>query len=127
MNNLKQLTKDFLCACEGYHQILKELHWSANNHATHELIDDIDGDVLDYEDRIAECVMGILDIKFGIGDLKTLLPSGKSISAVLVEMRKDVSEYKENVGDKTEFAGLQNILDEFMSSINKWDYLKTLA
>lgn len=127
MKNLKQLTKDFLCACEGYHQILKELHWSANSHAIHELIDNIDGDVLDYEDKIAECVMGILDVKFGVGDLKTLLPSGKSISAVLTEMKKDVIEYKENVKDESELAGLQNILDEFVASINKWDYLKTLA
>ncbi len=127
MNNLKQLTKDFLCACEGYHQILKELHWSANSRAIHELTNDMDGSVLDYEDRIAECVMGILDIKFSIGDLKTLIPSGKNISDVLTEMKKDVIEYKENVKDESELSGLQSILDEFVASINNWNYLKMIV
>ena len=42
-------------------------------------------------------------------------------------MKKDVIDFKESVGDSAETSGLQNILDDFMSSINKWNYLKTLS
>ena len=127
MKQLKQKTIEFLCGCEGYHQILKMLHWSASSHAQHVLIDEIDDAVLGYEDSVAEVVMGMLDTKFGVGDLKSLLPSGKTLPAVLSEMKKDVIDFKEAVGDSVEVSGLQNILDDFMSSINKWNYLKTLS
>lgn len=127
MKQLKQKTIEFLCGCEGYHQILKMLHWSASSHAQHVLIDEIDGDVLKYEDEIAEVVMGLLNTKFGVGDLKTLLPSGKTLPAVLAEMKKDVIDFKTIVGDEADVSGLQNVLDDFMSNINKWGYLETLS
>ena len=127
MKELKKNTSDFLSTLEGYHQMLKMLHWSATSHAQHVLIDDIDSDVLKYEDDIAECVMGILDTRFGVGDLKTLIPEAKALDGVLKEMKKDLIEFKSKVGDSADVAGLVNILDDFMQSINKWNYLKTLS
>ena len=127
MKELKKNTSDFLSTLEGYHQMLKMLHWSATSHAQHVLIDDIDGDVLKYEDDIAECVMGILETRFGVGDLKTLIPEAKALDGVLKEMKKDLIEFKSKVGDSADVAGLVNILDDFMRSVNKWNYLKTLS
>ena len=127
MKQLKEKTIELLSSIEGYHQCLKELHWSATHHSLHVLTDDMDGEVLKVEDEIAECVMGMLDIKFGIGDLKTLLPEAKTLDALLKEMRKDLVAYKEAVGDSAEVAGLHNILDDYMQNINKWNYLKTLV
>lgn len=127
MKQLKEKTIELLSSIEGYHQCLKELHWSATHHSLHVLTDDMDEEVLEVEDAIAECVMGILDIKFGIGDLKTLLPEAKTLDALLKEMRKDLVAYKEAVGDSAEVAGLHNILDDYMQNINKWNYLKTLV
>ena len=127
MANLKEQTKEYLSILEGYHCLLKTLHWSATHHALHVLTDDIDGEVLETEDAIAECVMGIRDSKFGIGDLKTMLPEAKTLDALLKEMKNDLIEFKGKVGDDANHAGLQNILDDFMQNINKWNYLKTLA
>lgn len=127
MKQLKEKTIELLSSIEGYHQCLKELHWSATHHSLHVLTDDMDEEVLEVEDAIAECVMGMLDIKFGIGDLKTLLPEAKTLDALLKEMRKDLVAYKEAVGDSAEVAGLHNILDDYMQNINKWNYLKTLV
>lgn len=127
MKELKNKTLTFLSGLEGYHQTLKLLHWSATHHALHVLTDDMDEEILKMEDEIAECVMGILDTKFGIGELKTLLPEAKTLDGVLKEMKKDLIEFKESVGDKPEVAGLQNILDDYMQNINKWNYLRTLV
>ena len=69
MKQLRQKTIEFLSSLEGNHVCLKTLHWSATHHALHILTDDMDGEILKVEDAIAECVMGILDDKFGIGDL----------------------------------------------------------
>ena len=127
MKELKQKTIEYLSNLEGYHQLLKGLHWSATNHALHILTDEIDDDVLETEDAIAECVMGILDTRFGIGNLKTMLPEAKTVDALLKEMKNDLIEYKTSVGDSANHAGLQNILDDFMQKINKWNYLRTFV
>ena len=130
MNTMKQLktkTIEFLSVLEGYHQCLKMLHWSATHHALHILTDDMDSEVLKVEDDIAECVMGVLDNKFGIGDLKTMLPEAKTLDGLLKEMKKDLLEFKSAVGDDAELSGLHNILDDYMQSINKWNYLRTLV
>lgn len=127
MKELKNKTIEFLSNIEGYHQCLKGLHWSANHNSLHVLCDDIDKEVLEVEDDISECVMGILDTRFGIGDLKTMLPSSKTLDALLKEMKTDLIEFKNFVGDDAECAGLQNILDDYMQNINKWNYLRTLV
>lgn len=126
MKELKDKTIQFLSTLDGDHETLKGLHWSATHHALHVLTDEIDEEILKVQDEIAECVMGMLDTKFGVGDLKALLPEAKTIDGLLKEMKKDLIEYKESVGDKPEVAGLNNILDEYMQNINKWNYLKTL-
>lgn len=127
MKEIKNKAIEFLCMLEGYHSQLKMLHWSANHNSLHVLCDDIDKEVLEVEDEIAECVMGMLDIKFGIGDLKTMLPNAKTLDALLKEMKTDLIEFKNFVGDDAECAGLQNILDDYMQNINKWNYLRTLV
>lgn len=127
MKEFKKNATDFLSCLEGYHQTLKMLHWSATHHSLHTLCDDIDDDVLELEDTIAECVMGILGDRIGIGSLKTLLPEAKTLDNLLKELQTDVIDYKKKVGDDIKMSGLQNVLDDFMEKINKWDYLKTLV
>lgn len=123
------LTKEnginFLQNCEGYHQALKMNHWSTEKKSEHLLTDDIDSDVLDFEDRIAESIMGILDIRYGNGDLKTLLPSSSDLKSLLNEMEEDVDKFIEEVGEDKKNIGLVNILEEFCEKITTWKYLET--
>jgi len=121
---LKEETKTFLSTLEGYHQLCKTLHWSSTTMSEHKLLDDMDHSILEYEDSVAEVVMGITDSRFQNGDLKTLLPASKNIKDMLRELKDDVDKYR----DKTDYnSGLTNILDDFMSDIDKWNYLRTLS
>lgn len=126
-NELKNKTIEFLSGLEGMHSRLKTLHWSTKNHSEHVLTDDIDSSVLEYEDKIAECVMGRLNVRFGVGDLKCLLPDAKTLDSLVNEMLNDVITFKKEVDGDILNTGLINILDEFVSDINKWNYLKTLS
>ena len=125
------LTKEnalkLLCALEGYHEILKEIHWSTDNKSKHLLTDEIDGDVLEFEDELAEVVMGKLDEKFGKGDLKALLPEAEELKGILDELEKDVNEFIDSIGGEHGFGGIYNITDDFLSKIYKWKYLETLS
>lgn len=127
MANLKNNTKEFLSMLEGYIQRGRELHWAAATNSEHVLIDNINQQVLSYEDKVAETVMGCLDTRFGVGDLKTLLPNATSLADMLKEMKEDVLSFKEKVGDVSEHNGIQNVLDDFMTDINTWNYLRTFV
>lgn len=124
MNKKNVLT--FLSSLEGYHSLLKTIHWSAKNHFEHTLTDDIDEDVLEFEDRIAEVAMGRLNLRFGIGDLTTLMPESKTLDSMLKELEGDVLKFKEEIGDDNKISGMHNVLDEFLEKICTWNYLKTL-
>ena len=51
----------------------------------------------------------------------------ETLDSLLKELQFDVIEYKKKVGDDMKMSGLQNILDDFIQNINKWNYLKTLV
>lgn len=127
MSDIKKIGIEFLSSLEGYHQKIKEIHWSAQCKSEHLLTDEIDGDILDYEDKVAENIMGIANFRIGIGDLKTLLPSSNNLKDVLKEMDSDVEKFKEDIEklEKYNCSGLLNILDDFSESINKWKYLES--
>lgn len=112
---------------EGYHQALKMIHWSTDNKSEHLLSDEIESAMLSYEDALAENFMGALDVRYGVGDLKTMLPSSSSLKDLLNEMQEDMIEFREEVGEDTKYCGIINIIDDIFTDINKWKYLATLS
>lgn len=120
----KEQAIEFLSSLEGYHQALKLVHWSTTCKAEHLLTDDIDGDVLGFEDSVAECVMGILGERITDG-LKSLLPENKELKGILDEMESDVLDFEDKFEDEKDYKGLVNCCDDFLQSINKWKYLET--
>lgn len=124
MSTLKKDSIEFLSILEGNHQLLKGLHWNSGCKAEHLLTDDIDEAILEYEDKIAENVMGNGGFRIGVGELKTMLPSAKSLTDMLNELESDVKKFKTTlVEDK--HTGIINILDDLLTDINTWRYLKT--
>lgn len=121
---LKNNGIEFLSSLEGYHQTLKMIHWSTSNKAEHLLTDDIDSSILDYEDSIAESIMGCLNMKYGHGDLKSMLPSAKTLSEMLNELESETNTFKRTL-EENDHAGIINIIDDLLTDINKWKYLET--
>ena len=122
---MKEVILNFLSALEGYHQRLKEIHFSTLNKSEHLLADDMDGDVLEYQDRIAEASMGCLNTRFGIGDLKTLVPFVLNMADLVKELLGDIESLIAKLSDSKKYNGIINILDDFTESVNKWNYLRT--
>jgi hypothetical protein len=123
----KENALELLQSLEGYHQRLKELHWSTDNHSRHLLTDDIDDGVLEFEDELAEAVIGKLGEKFGKGDLKTLLPNAEELKGVLDEMEDDVNKFSDSIGGEHGYGGIYNVTDDFLTKVYKWKYLETLS
>jgi hypothetical protein len=119
----KEKTVDFLSSLEGYHQELKMLHWGADKHSKHILTDEVDGEVLSFEDEIAEMAMGFLGEKITEG-LKALLPENKELSGLLNELINDVVKF-ENDMTEDENRGIVSVCDDFIGKLNKYKYLET--
>lgn len=116
----------FLSTLEGYHSQVKMMHWMTTNYHEHKLCDDIDESVLDYQDRFAEAAMGVLGERFGVGEIKSLIPESTQLSQLLNELEKDVLKMKQTIGDEPRFDGIANILDDILESVDSWKYLVTL-
>ena len=127
MSLQKDKALELLCSLEGYHQALKMMHWSTDNHSKHLLTDEIDGDVLEFEDELAEVVMGTLGEKFGKGDLKTMLPEAEELKGMLDELEGDANKFIDSIGGEHGYGGIYNVTDDFLSKIYKWKYLETLS
>ena len=127
MENLRKNTIEFLSMLDGYHEVLKGLHWSAVQHSKHVRTDEIDGDILEYQDKIAEIVMGMINDKFKVGELKALMSDAKDCESMLNELESDTLAYKDNIGDEPKVAAIHNIIDDMLSDIYKWKYLNTLS
>lgn len=131
MSLKKEKALELLCSLEGYHQALKELHWGTDNHAKHLLTDDIDHGVLEFEDELAEVVMGTLGEKFGKGDLKTMLPEADDLKGILDELAEDLHKFTDSLSEDGEYdyayGGLTSVADDFNAKICKWKYLETLS
>lgn len=123
----KEKALELLQSMEGNHQRLKELHWATDNHSRHMLTDEIDKGVLEFEDELAEVVMGKLGEKFGKGDLKTMLPNAEELKGILDEMEDDVNNFIDSIGGEHGYGGIYNVTDDFLSKIYKWKYLETLS
>lgn len=125
MSKYKDKSKEILSMLDGYHEILKMIHWSTTNNAEHILTDRIDKSVLEYQDKLAESIMGDLSIRFGIGDLKSLLPSSKDLNSMLKELEEDIKLFRK-INEEENKIGVINILDDLLTDINKWKFISTL-
>lgn len=115
---------EFICSIHGYLIRIKEIHWNTTSNAEHLLCDEIQDDLMDYEDKFAECCMGIENKHFQIGKLLPMLPNSESLLPLLKELEKDILELKKKMNDTTE-SGIVNILDELMQIVNKYKYRST--
>ena len=115
---------DFICYLHGYLIRIKEIHWNTSNNSEHLLCDEIHGDLMDCEDKFAECCMGIEGKHFQIGKLLPMIPNSENLLSVLKDLEKDILSMKKKCNDTTE-SGLTNILDEMMQCVNKYKYRAT--
>ena len=117
---MKNIYVDFINLLHGYLIRNKEIHWAGGRQ--HKLCDDIESELMELEDRFAECSMGIDDSMFKIGDLKPLLPNSTDLSGMFDEMENDVLKLQKRLTPGKE-SGLLAICDELIEFCCKNRYL----
>ena len=128
-DDLNTIVLNLIAALESSHVRFRELHWAADKLSEHKLLDEIDNEVLELLDEVAELSMGILHKKFGVGDIKRdyELDEAHTCEGLLDVLEEVILNTKKDLGDDPKYAGIHSVLDGFVRKINKWNYLKTLS
>lgn len=120
---MKKNYVEFINTLHGYLIRLKEIHWNTTSNTEHLLCDEISDALEECEDRFTECVMGLTNTKFKVGDLVPYLPNSEELQAMLRELQSDIIEFRKTL--KEEDYGLFNVLDDMLESCGKYKYRAT--
>lgn len=121
MVNINKLI-ELINKIEGFQTRLKELHWNTGPISIHKLIDEFQDELSGFEDAVVENAVPFVGF-FEPGTLNPTLPEESSFSDVLEGIRGLVISYKREIGDSLMWSGSINIIDDFLSTINKYIYL----
>ena len=121
MVNINKLI-ELINKIEGFQTRLKELHWNTGPISIHKLIDEFQDELGEFEDAVVENAVPFVGF-FEPGTLNPTLPEESSFSDVLEGIRGLVISYKREIGDSLMWSGSISIIDDFLSTINKFIYL----
>lgn len=118
----------FISKLEAFKTKCKNLHWSAPNESIHVRLDEFLSELSDYEDSIAEEVMGISG-KFKPTDINpalfTNIQSITNASEFIEAISKETNIYYDSLCEHC--PGLKSETETFIHNINKYKYLFSLC
>lgn len=124
------MTNQFILDLEnkihGIHTRLKELHYSSKSLSIHKLIDEFDGEFLEFQDAIMENAQAIWGF-IKPGDLKPELPKALEIEELLEDIRGILVSIKKQAGDNMMWTGIINRTDDFFETVNSYIYQIRIA
>ena len=95
---------------------IREMHWNTRNNALHLLTDETIGELLDWEDRLAETYLGVSGGELKINEKK---PESSEFKGMMDDLISLATEVKENFGDKKEYENVNAVIDEILEAANK--------
>lgn len=117
---------DFIKYIEGVRIRLKEFHWVAERNSKHLLNDDISSSLEEFEDNIAEDLMGVCGFRIQVGAIVPTMTNQVELSALLCELHDAVVQLCACLENDKLYGGIVNELEDLMHDIGKWKYLATL-
>ena len=111
---------------QGYKTRVKELHFSANRHSIHIILDDFEGELSEFEDEIMEELQAIHG-QYTPGEINPVLPKSLDSDSLLREIRADLINMREFLDSQPMYSGSVSVLDDFLHNVNKTIYLIRLS
>ncbi len=117
---------EFIVKMQYFNLKIKFIHWTTDFMSEHKLCDMIYDELNDSIDSIAEVSFGINGKpKFSDFKIKTNTKKTDSLCDILNEIKILIINEIENVKGKNEYIGFNNILEELLSKVNKYNLLCT--
>lgn len=116
---------DFIKYIEGVRIRFRELHWSAERNSKHVLTDDIISSLEDFEDNIAEDLMGVCGFRIKVGAVVPTMTNQVELEALLCELHEFSVQLCASIENDKLYTGIVNELEDLIHNIGKWKYLAT--
>lgn len=119
----KEAICDFIMRLEGYAVRLKELHWSAEKKAQHELTEKAYNLVYNLEDSIAEDMMGYLGTYIEPNTITPVLPEDSNQESLFHTILKDAHAICKLMENNENCIGIKSEMESFIHEMNNIIYL----
>lgn len=103
---------------------VREIHWNTNEYALHMVTDETIGDLLKWEDSLAETYLSDRDVTLTIGDKKP--SSSEDFKSIVRELNDLASNVKESISGNKDYDNIAAVLDEIMETANALLYKSQL-
>ena len=120
-NNSEKTVISFINYIWNTYFKVREVHWNERNQATHKLADSVMESLIDYQDFIMECTMGMFG-RPGYNIFEIVNIEKNDLKELLTLLRTKTLELKMSMPTII-YSGLTKILDDLVADINKWIYL----
>ena len=116
---------DYIKYIEGVRIRLREIHWETDVHSKHILTDDMIGSLEDFEDNIAEDLMGMCGFRLKVGSIVPTMTTQVDLGALLCELDEATVQLCACIENNDCFKGIVNEIEDLLHKIGKWKYLAT--
>ena len=118
---------DFICKLEGWKTKCKNLHWAAPKKNVHVYLDEFLEVISDYQDTVAEGIMGVLSVHLGPSDVKGDPGNAQNAQQFVDEVKAGTLGFYKQIPESPLYAGLKSECETFIQNVNKYDYLFSLT
>lgn len=118
---------DFICKLEGWKTKCKNLHWAAPKKNVHVYLDEFLEVISDYQDTVAEGIMGVLSVHLGPSDVKGDPGNAQNAQQFVDEVKAGTLSFYKQIPENPLYAGLKSECETFIQNVNEYDYLFSLT
>lgn len=105
---------DFICKLEGWKTKCKNLHWAAPKKNIHVYLDEFLEVISDYQDTVAEGIMGVLNTHLGPNDVKGDPGSAYNAQQFINEVKTGTLSFYRQIPEDPLYAGLKSECETFI-------------
>lgn len=103
---------------------VREIHWNTNEYALHMVTDETIGDLLKWEDGLAETFLSDRDVELKVGEKKP--SSSEDFKSIVRELSDLASDVKESISGNKDYDNIAAVLDDIAETCNSLLYKSQL-
>jgi hypothetical protein len=105
-------------------KFVREIHWNTREYALHLVTDEAIGDLLKWEDSLAETFISDRDVELRIGDKKP--SSSGDFKSIIRELGELGSDVKSKISGNKDYDNIAAVLDDIVETSNSLLYKSQL-
>lgn len=116
--------EDLISFLHNAQKPVREIHWNTNEYALHMVTDETIGDLLKWEDSLAETFISDRDVELKVGEKKP--ESSEDFKSIVRELSTLASDVKGAISGNKDYDNIAAVLDDIMETCHSLLYKSQL-